>query len=102
MAWPETRAIKLGRPFLSVPSPTHCTEINESWVKQRTQKSRRGSEREMGGVGVARSVAIPQQAKDKYKQKCHISCVDKEERRRRRFRWRISKNKSSFFRLITQ
>lgn len=30
MAWPEMHAIKPARPFLSVLSPDHCTEINES------------------------------------------------------------------------
>lgn len=76
----------------SLSFPYHCTGINESWVKQGTQKKKgeiEKSEREMGGpLGGYFS-----KAKDKYEQKCGMSCVDKGERGETELGGNISKNK---------
>lgn len=93
MAWTETHAIKLGWPFLSVLS-YHCTGINESWgktgnTKEPERERGRESEREMVGlVGGYFS-----KTKDKYEQKCSMSCVDKGERGGKELGGNISKNK---------
>jgi len=59
----------------SLSFPYHCTGINGSWIKQGTQKNKRDreSEREMRSLLGAYS----SRARDKYEQKCSISCVDK-------------------------
>lgn len=87
MARPETHAIKLGRPFLSVlPPPHHCTGINESWVKTGEHKRTRAIEKVREKWG-ARSAAISQKAGDKYEQKRRMSHADKGGKRRKRVRW---------------
>lgn len=59
----------------SLSFPYHCTGINESWLKQGTQKNKRDreSEREMRSV----VGGYFSKAKDKYGRKCNVSCVDK-------------------------
>lgn len=76
----------------SLSFPYHCTGINESWVKQGNTKEEgrdRESEREMGGL----HGGYFSKAKDKYEQKCSMSCVDKGERAEKELGGNISKNK---------